>query len=121
MAYRLANAAWCMLLLYAVAVQYNDPDPVRWMFAYGVGAAFAGYAAAAGAVPIVPPLVWAAIASVAAIGDFAYGSGQTDPMGGFPHWGRLRDEIVRETLGLLLMAGWMVVLAWWTRRRQTTP
>jgi hypothetical protein len=117
LAYRLANAAWCVLLLYAVAVQYNDPDPLRWMAAYGIGALAAGYAAVFGTVPVGPVLGWAALCVVLAALDWIWGTGQTDPMGGFPHWGALTDEIVREVGGLLVMAGWMMVLAVWTRRR----
>jgi hypothetical protein len=117
LAYRLANAAWCVLLLYAVAVQYNDPDPLRWMAAYGIGALAAGYAAVFGTVPVGPVLGWAALCVVLAALDWIWGTGQADPMGGFPHWGALTDEIVREVGGLLVMAGWMMVLAVWTRRR----
>lgn len=33
-------ASWLMagLLLLCVALQYNDPDPIRWMLMYGAGA-----------------------------------------------------------------------------------
>jgi hypothetical protein len=105
------------LFLYATAVQYNDPDPLRWMAAYGIGAALSGLAAVRGSVPVRLAFGWAAACVVFAVLDAALGVGQTDPMGGFPHWGALRGEITREVLGLLLMAGWTAVLAWWTRYR----
>ncbi|MEQ1567050.1 MAG: transmembrane 220 family protein [Myxococcota bacterium] len=118
MVYRLANGAWCSLLLYAVAVQYNDPDPVRWMFLYGVGAAICAFAAVRGEVPLRPVVAWGAIGLALAAADLAFGVGQTNPMGGFPYWGILVDEIVREALGLTLMSGWMLALAGWTWRRR---
>jgi hypothetical protein len=117
LAYRLANAAWCLLLLYAMAVQYNDPDPLRWMAAYGIGALAAGYAAAMGTVPTAPVFGWAVLCLVLSGLNALFGAGQAEPMGGFPHWGILRDEVVREAGGLWLMGAWMVVLAIWTRVR----
>jgi hypothetical protein len=117
-AYRVANAGWCVLLLYCVAVQYNDPDPLRWMLAYGIGAVVCGIAAYRGEVPVRPVVAWGVLSLVLAGLDFAYGVGQVDPMGGFPDWGPLRDEVIREALGLSLMAGWMIALAIWTHRRQ---
>jgi hypothetical protein len=115
------NAAWAVLFLYAVAVQYNDPDPLAWMFLYGVGALFCGVAAVRGDIPIRPVVGWAVVSLGMAALDGILGTGQTDPMGGFPHWGALRDEVVREVLGLMLMTGWMVALAVWTHRRRTVP
>lgn len=97
-------------------VQFNDPDPLRWILAYGVGAAFSGFAAATGRVPVRLVAGWAFACVVFALLDAAFGVGQTDPMGGFPHWGALRGEVTREVLGLLLMAGWMAILAVWTSR-----
>lgn len=118
MGYRAANAGWALLLLYAVAVQYNDPDPVRWMIVYGVGALFSGWAAATGAVPVRPVVGWGVVCVALAVGNGVWGVGQVDPMGGFPYWGALRDEVVREVGGLSLMAGWMFGLAAWTWRRR---
>lgn len=104
------------MFLYATAVQFNDPDPLRWILAYGLGAVFSGIAAATGTVPVRPVIGWAVACVVFAVLDATLGAGQTDPMGGFPHWGVLRGEVVREVLGLLLMAGWMTILAVWTSR-----
>jgi hypothetical protein len=36
--YRLACYLMAALLLVAVALQYNDPDPIRWMVMYGAAA-----------------------------------------------------------------------------------
>jgi hypothetical protein len=112
MTFRLANGAWCLLLLYAAAVQLNDPDPLRWVLLYGAGAAFCGVAVATGGVPVRPTVAWAACCAVVAVVNATWGSGV--PEMGF---GILRDEIVRETLGLSLMAAWMLVLALWSRAR----
>lgn len=121
--YRVFNAAWCVLLLYATAVQYNDPDPIRWMLLYGGGAAIMGYAALAGDIAIPLPASWGAISAIAAGIDLTIGSGQVEPMGGFPYWNgpggdALRNEIVREVLGLLLMSGCTISLAVWTLSRR---
>jgi Transmembrane family 220, helix len=35
MAFRIVDALMALILLAAVAVQYNDPDPIRWMAIYG--------------------------------------------------------------------------------------
>jgi hypothetical protein len=112
MTYRLANGAWCLLLLYATAVQVNDPDPLRWVLAYGAGAGFCAVAAFTGAVPIRPTLAWAACCAGVAVVNAIWGVGVPE-MG----WGVLRDEIARETLGLSLMTAWMLGLALWTRAR----
>lgn len=91
------------------------------MVAYGIGAAFAGLAAVTGAVPVLPVLGWAGLSFGAGLLDLWLGEGQVEPMGS-PVWtglglGGLRNEIIREVLGLWLMSGWMGLLAWWTRRR----
>lgn len=117
MAYRVLNAAWCLLFVYAVSVQFNDPDPVRWILAYGVGAALSGFAAARGWAPVRITAAWGAACAVFAVLDLAFGSGQVEPMGS-PYWGAFRDEVVREVGGLSLMAGWMIALAGWTRMRR---
>ena len=118
LAYRLANAAWFLLFLYCVAVQYNDPDPIRWMLGYGIGAFVSGVAAWRGEVPVRPVIAWGGMSLLWAAADYAFGTGQTNPMGGFPYWGPLTEEVVRETLGLCLMSGWMFAVAFWTWRRQ---
>jgi hypothetical protein len=35
MLFRVANAVMTLLFLVATFVQYNDPDPIRWMAIYG--------------------------------------------------------------------------------------
>ena len=40
-------------------------------------------------------------------------------MGGFPQWGVLKQEGIREALGLSLVALWMAVLGGWTYLRRT--
>lgn len=36
---RVANAVFAALFLLSVVVQYNDPDPIRWMAIYGAALA----------------------------------------------------------------------------------
>ena len=116
--FRSANAVMALLFLVATAVQYNDPDPLRWMAIYGAAALLAAWAAAR---PLGSPrwlaaavgataLLWSAVvalgaARLAAPGDL------------FRHW-HMDDvavEETRESLGLLIVAAWMAVLC--LRRR----
>lgn len=94
-----------VLLLYAVAVQYNDPDPVPWMAMYlaaaGVSAAGAmdrlRWEAAAGVAVVA--LGWAAVLAWRVVGK--------QP---------LFEEEGREMLGLVIAGGWSSILAIAARR-----
>src|SRR6185503_18124067 len=44
-AFRAANLALALVFTGFAAVQYNDPDPVRWMAVYGAAAVVCGLAA----------------------------------------------------------------------------
>ncbi len=117
MAYPIANAVWGGLFLYAALVQLNDPDPVRWVLTYLAAAGLCGLA-------IVDrlherlPLAYAGLATALAGIAWLRDSGESRPMSGFPYGGALQEEIVREVLGLLLIAGWMIALGGWTRARR---
>jgi Transmembrane family 220, helix len=113
MIFRAVN--WVMAALFGVAmvVQYNDPDPMRWIAIYGAAMVVAGYAGRRGAVPAVAPLV---VGGVALIWGLTW---STDVRAVAPyehmfdHW-QMKNTTVeeaRETSGLLIVAGWMAVLA----------
>lgn len=122
--FRAAAAVMGVLLTFAAIVQANDPDPVQWMGLYGVAAALSFHAAAATRRPlpaIVPglvgagALVWAAFLVPAVLGN-ALG-----PLELFRTYEMMSPQMEqgRELLGLLLVAGWLAVVAArgsWLRR-----
>ena len=108
---RVAN--WVMLaaFLFSVAVQYNDPDPIRWMLIYGLAAlACILYLrrllrwylpAAVGATAFG----WAASIAPRVIGKTTFG----DMFQSFHMINPVVEES-REMGGLLIVAAWMGVL-----------
>jgi hypothetical protein len=107
-----ANGLMAILFLVAVAVQHNDPDPLRWMAIYGF-AALACVLAVAGRLPRLAPvliglaaLVWAATIAPGVIGRVSLGdlfesyTMKSEPV-----------EEAREMGGLIIVMVWMAVLA----------
>lgn len=99
------------VFLLAVAVQWNDPDPVVWMVGYGVAAGLSA-AAWCGWLPLLPN------ALAALVFTFWFASLATSlpgaPSEAFTSF-RMRassHEEPREAIGLLLCAGWTAFLAW---------
>ena len=89
------------VFLYAAAVQYNDPDPVRWTAFYGVAALVSLFSGFRPLPPIIP-LVLAVAAGI--------GAAVVAPT----VWADLKmtgTEEERELAGLLLVGAWMLVLA----------
>lgn len=108
-----------MLFVFAgfTAVQWNDPDSVRWMLVYGAAGVACGlhlsgvlpwqFAGAVGA----SALVWAAI--------WAPGVMASAPVSQlFTTYRMMSPEIeeARELLGLLIVVGWMALLVAARRR-----
>lgn len=117
-----ANAAMILLFLAAVALQYNDPDPLRWMAIYGSAAACCvyGYRERASWVPAAVvggvSLVWALILapdalSGAPFADIAKEMKAADP----------GVELLRELLGLVIVSSWMAVLVVVAKKRAQVP
>ena len=112
---RTLNAVMAVLFAIAVAVQYNDPDPARWVALYGSACILSAIAVVRGTTPrlaagalAVVALGWSiiVIASVRDIATYAHM---------FDAW-EMRSatiEEAREASGLLLTAVWMGVL--WIR------
>ena len=123
-ALRILTVLMGVCFLSAAALQYNDPDPVRWMAIY-LAAALACALALARRLwrwyPVgvaVVAAVWAATLAPGVIGHVA-------PRDLFGERAMLtpRVEEAREMLGLLIVMVWMVVLAatapgWGTRLPQ---
>jgi urea transporter len=113
-----------MVLFYAfsVIVQYNDPDPIRWMVIYGAAMivsavlplrrAIARRAALAGLVTGVICAVWFAILLAGIWGKVTLGD---IPKHMSEKGGAVEEE--REAGGMLIEAVWMLGACAYRRRR----
>jgi hypothetical protein len=101
---RVMGSIVLVLLGLAAAVQYNDPDPFRWMLFYGLGALLGGLG-------IVRRLWWRHAAGFALL---ATGVGVAHCIAGADaldaNW--VESEWVREGFGALISAVLVGVLAW---------
>ena len=114
---RVSTALMGCLFLLAVAVQYNDPDPLTWMAIYGA-AAVACFLVVGGRLPRWLPalvglvaLLWAMTLAPGVVGRVAPGDlfgevGMASPV----------IEEAREMIGLLIVATWMLLLLGAARR-----
>jgi hypothetical protein len=113
MVFRVASALMTVLLAVAVAVQYNDPDPLQWMVIYGAACALSAVVVVRGRAPSA----WAAAVGIVAlvwglmVARGAYGRSHLSEM--FQSWEMKSPgvEEAREASGLLIVAAWMAVLA----------
>jgi hypothetical protein len=125
-ALRAVDVGMALLFAFSAAVQFNDPDPGRWVAIYAVACAITVAAALGrgvsrlllGAVAIVT-IIWAA-----AIALGGPGAGEYAHM--FDAWemASLPVEEAREASGLLIVAVWMTVLFvrdWRRYRRRWRP
>jgi hypothetical protein len=114
---------WLMLLLYVfgAVVQYNDPDPVRWMAIYAA-AAVTCVLALRGRMPRWLPAVVAlvAIAWSATLLPGVIGKVSPGEMVEAFEMKSERVEVAREGYGLAIIAVWMIVLFVWGRGRRAT-
>jgi hypothetical protein len=122
-ALKIANSVMGLAFLFGVIVQYNDPDPARWMAIYGAAAvACLLYAMGrgqwiwSGSVLLVA-LVWAAMLAADAIGKVRFGE-----MFEEFEMKNERVEIGREFGGLVIIAAWMLVLTLkaWRKKNSDT-
>ena len=111
-AWRVGNGFMFLAFLISVALQYNDPDALRWMVMYG---------AAAGAT-VAWELAWAVRANAAVIAVVAFGWGtdiawrtklEVPFLEAVTDWGMHAggSEEIREVGGLVIVGLWMVVIA----------
>lgn len=119
---RVVNAVMAVLFLLGLAVQYNDPDPFRWVVIYGA-AAVACVLASLGRLPRWLPLslalvagAWAALLSPEVVGRVGFGDLFQEI-----RMDSVEIEEGREMFGLLLIGLWMVVLVFTTRRTPARP
>jgi hypothetical protein len=119
---RIANYVMIPLFLMCVVVQYNDPDPIRWMTIYGA-ALICCILFAYRKLPKWLPLVVAAVALIWAITIPPSFWGKMIPMDevfSMIHMIHPGVEEVREMLGLLIVAAWMIAL-WFQVRGSKSP
>jgi hypothetical protein len=118
---RALNVVMGCLFLLALAVQYNDPDPVRWMAIYGAAALaclLAFLRRLRRWMPLVVGLValaWAATLAPGVVGRVSPG----DLFREIPMGSTVIEE-GREMVGLLIVAAWMLVLLMAAGRRRPT-
>jgi Transmembrane family 220, helix len=107
---RLAHAVMALLFFFGAAVQWNDPDPARWMAIYlgaGVACLLAALRRGHWVLPAavgLAALVWAATLAPSVLG-------KVEPTELVGDW-EMKDarvEIGREMYGLLIIAAWMGV------------
>lgn len=109
---RIANLVFALAFALAVAVQYNDPDPLPWMAMYASGLVVCVLWEIVRLRRIAPvlvgsaALVWGVWVALAMELTAPVGEALTDWQ---MHAGG--SEELRESLGLFLVAGWMAALA----------
>ena len=107
-----ADILFFLMFALSVAVQFNDPDPIRWVAIYGA-AALVCLLSLFGRVRKWQPLVVGLAASIWAVTIAPRVVGRVDPKSMFSAW-EMKDtgiEESREMYGLLLVAFWMAVVA----------
>ena len=117
--FRLLNGLMALLFLFGAAVQYNDPDPLRWIVIYGAAAVACLLAVARrlrwwmAALVGVIALIWAATLLLATLPNVRIAE-----LFGAWEMANARIEEGREMYGLLIIASYMAVLAVFTSRRR---
>jgi hypothetical protein len=101
-----------LLFAFAAALQFNDPDPVRWIAIYG--------AASVLSLTVffrrrVPPAVAIGVAAIALVwaASIAFGGPAASEYGHmFDAWEMKSPSVeeAREASGLLIVAAWMTVI-----------
>lgn len=113
-----ADVVMALAFAFSVAVQANDPDPLRWMALYGLALVATvlsllrrGHWALPAALAVVAS-AWAASLWPDVWGKVPFG----DMFGAF-EMADIGIEESREMYGLLIVAAWTAFLAWRTARR----
>ena len=125
MLFRTFSGVMAALFAFAVTVQYNDADPVRWMITYGAACAISTIVAVRGTAPLAASAAVAAVALAWGV-TLALGVGSLDVYTSmFDAWEMksVPIEEAREASGLLLIAAWMTLLSLrtWTTGQKARP
>jgi hypothetical protein len=117
MLFKILNAIMALLFVFSVVVQYNDPDPIRWMAMYGATTVSCIWAMRGGlprwlpALVLVAAVIWLTIWVPRVIGQVGFKEMFRDA-----GMATIAIEEGREAIGLALVAIWMIVLLFKTRR-----
>jgi hypothetical protein len=114
MAFAIANVLAAMLFVFAAGLQYNDPDALVWVLGYVV-ATILCIGALSGRLPWRVPAIYAVFTALWGLVHWFTGTGMDVGMEMGPKAYGLDDEVVREVMGLWIVAAWMSVLAWRAR------
>lgn len=116
-AWTVANALFALMFGFSVVVQVNDPDPLGWVAVYGLAVLVCVLVIVRRVHPVVPVLVaLAALTWAATIAPRVLGRVEFLGMFGAFEMESLAVEESREMYGLLLVAAWMGVVAFRSRR-----
>lgn len=115
----IANVVMAVAFGFSVAVQWNDPDPLRWMAIYGAAVVACVLEVRRRTPPVVPAvigavaLIWAATIAPRVLGHVGFGE-----MFAAFEMKNAGVEESREMYGLLLVALWTgaIGFAAWQRR-----
>jgi len=115
---RVANALFFVAYLASVAVQFNDPDPLRWITIYAAAALCCVLWERRWGPPSAPAFI-AGIALLWSAGLLVAIPADVDLAGSVTQWQMKVDgsELVREVGGLWFVAVWMAALFWRPRDR----
>jgi len=109
-----ANIFLSILFLFAAVLQYNDPDPLQWIFIYGLSALTCGlFAWKSG--PLILPAITGVVSFIWMIFLFVVLQGAPDAIIWADVFGEASMktesvELTREILGLFIIFVWMTVL-----------
>ena len=112
------NAGFGVLFLISAAIQFNDPDPWRWVLIWGAAAVACllrgrvGWDWILAGAVCAAALLWAAILAPSALPGIELGDLAKKMKAETP-----QIELGRELLGLLIVAAWMAVLVFVGSRR----
>jgi hypothetical protein len=101
-----------LLFTFAAALQFNDPDPIRWMALYGAACVLSLVVLFRRRVPLTIVVV-VGLAALTWAGLIAFGGPAALEYGHmFEAWEMKSPSVeqAREVSGLLIVAGWMTVL-----------
>ena len=113
MIFRVFAGLMALLLAFAAAVNFNDPDPVRWVAIYGVACLASIAVVVTGTVPIAVPAAIAVIALAWGVSIAARVPSLDVYTHMFDEWEMKSPTIeeAREACGLFIVGVWMVVVA----------
>jgi transmembrane protein TMEM220 len=120
---RISCIGAALLFLGCVAVQFNDPDPLRWMAIYGAAAVLSLAALRRGGIPWIPTAVVGgiALAWMLSILPRVIGRVSLAELFGRFEMKTITIEEARECVGLGLVTAWMAVLAAVSLRARRGP